>query len=249
MYNIWLISMALDASFIAKLRKALAKFGDGVSVKAAPLKGRARMQNKLDDPDDHALKKRPRPMHNIDTVRAAVVLEDASIMKEVFDAIGAEVGPWLRVKNNYRAEFDSNENHGYRALLGNLKFASGLTCKEVFGGENTDTWEALRLSMDSTSDRARVSFALQSLVDEDKGCRDLECKIAAEVQIIYKPYLTLGRLKSSLYYKIVRCSAAAELVRDVASKYEKAAGYHDAEEACRRVVMRRAAAGGHGDGG
>ena len=124
-----------------------------------------------------------------------------------------------------------------------------MTCGEIFGGDNNAAWLALKATLDSTSDRARVGFALDALVDGNKGCRNVECKIAAEVQIIYKPYLTLGRLKSSLYYKIVRCSAAAELVRDVASKYEKAAGYHDAEEACRRVVMCRAAAGGHGDGG
>ena len=79
------------------------------------------MRNKLADPDDHALKKRPRPMHNIDTIRAGVVVEDASIIEEVFDTIGKEVGPWLRVKNNYRPAFDSKMSYGYRALLGNLK--------------------------------------------------------------------------------------------------------------------------------
>ena len=60
-----------------------------------------------------SLKQRPRPMHNLDSVRAGVVVKDASIMEEVYETIGREVGPWLRVKNNYREAFDSKESHGY----------------------------------------------------------------------------------------------------------------------------------------
>ena len=199
--------MLLRAPLTPK-RHSPSKFGSKVSVKAAPIKGLAQMRNKVSN--DHAMKKRPRPMHNIDTVRAGVVVNDASLMEDVFDAIGAEVGPWLRVKNNYRSAFNAKESYGYRALLGNLTHSSGMTCGEIFGGDNNAAWLALKATLDSTSDRSRVGFALDALVDEDKGCRDVECKIAAEVQIIYKPYLTEGRVKSHLYYKIVRCKAGRQ---------------------------------------
>ena len=141
-YVVWLVSLALDASFAAKLRRATRRFGAAVEVKPAPVKTLARMRNKLADPDHHALKQRPRPMHNLDTVRAGVVVTDPAIMEDVFDAIEADVGPWLRVKNNYRAEFDAVDSYGYRALIGNLKHSSGMVCSELFEGgpETDDVW-------------------------------------------------------------------------------------------------------------
>ncbi|MFB1031617.1 MAG: hypothetical protein QMC09_18360, partial [Thauera sp.] len=57
------------------------------------------------------------------------------LMEEVFDSSGREVGPWLRVKNNYRAEFDAVDSYGYRALIGNLKHSSGMVCSELFAGD------------------------------------------------------------------------------------------------------------------
>ena len=42
--------------------------------------------------------------------------------------------------------------------------------------------------------------------------------IAAEVQLLYKPYLSLGRKKSHLHYKVLRCKTAGELLRDANKK-------------------------------
>ena len=97
-------------------------------------------QNKLDSPDDHKNKPFPRPASNVDTVRAGVVVEDASRMADVLAAITAHVGPLLRSKNGFRR--DADVSYGYRAFLGNLKLESGLTVGDVFGGENRKKWEA-----------------------------------------------------------------------------------------------------------
>jgi hypothetical protein len=45
-----------------------------------------------------------------------------------------------------------------------------------------------------------------------------EVCIAAEVQLIFEPYVRLGRKKSHLPYKVVRCERPSELMRDAASK-------------------------------
>ena len=76
----------------------------------------------------------------MDTVRAGVVVEDASRMADVLAAITAHVGPLLRSKNGFRR--DADVSYGYRAFLANLKLESGLTVGDVFGGENRKKWEA-----------------------------------------------------------------------------------------------------------
>ena len=233
MWAIWLVSMALDQGYVAKLKKALAKFGDRVSVKAAPIKGLPRMRNKLADPDDHALKKRPRPMHNIDTIRAGVVVEDASIIEEVFDTIGKEVGMWLRVKNNYRPAFDSKMSYGYRALLGNLKYESGVTCGALFG-ENDTAWRYLMESLPAEGDHSGLGCAIEAL--QKDAMADTPVNIAAEVQLIYEPYLTLGRKKSHLHYKVVRCAAPSDLVRDAAAKFRQRPKMVEAQKVVEELV-------------
>ena len=43
---------------------------------------------------------------------------------------------------------------------------------------------------------------------------DTPVNIAAEVQLIYKPYLTLGRVKSHLHYKVMRAASPEALLHD-----------------------------------
>ena len=242
MWVIWAVSMALNDGFVAKLRTALARFGSRVSVTPAPVKSRTRMRNKLADADDHALKRRPRPMHNVDTIRAGVVVDDAALMGEVFDAIGAEVGPWLRVKNNYRPAFDATASYGYRALLANLRYESGMTCGELFR-DNWDAWQKLSESLAARGDQHGLHWALLivrgHILPGDNYTRDMVDKpvnIAAEVQLIYKPYLALGRAKSHLHYKVVRCAAPGELVRDAATKYKPSPKMAAAEKGIRGLA-------------
>ena len=236
-------SVALDNLFVRKLRSALEALGDPtktvvadrevrihgsggallLTITRAPVKSRARMLNKLESAEDHRDKPLPRPKFNVDTVRAGIVVEDAGMMAAVLEAIGARVGRLLRSKNAFRE--DAEVSYGYRAFLGNLQLESGLTVGEVFGGEQRAKWEALAEAgrAADAAEPLEVRAVLDALlatsgVDwEDKdntGVAALPLNIAAEVQLIYKPYLERGRKLSHLPYKVVRCAAPSELARD-----------------------------------
>ena len=199
------------------------------------------MLNKLESADDHRDKPLPRPKWNVDTVRAGIIVHDAALLAQVYDAIAAHVGIFLRVKNAF-AE-GAVVNYGYRAILGNLRLESGLTVRRVFGGAHTDKWTALaeaRAVSDamapSKMERVLEALLANSGTTQDKlnaGTADLPLNIAAEVQLIYQPYLDKGRKLSHLPYKVVRCESAAELARDAGGK-RHAAGEEvkEAERMC-----------------
>ena len=118
-------SVALDNLFVRKLRSALEALGDPtktevdekkevhifdsvgaplLTIMRAPVKSRARMLNKLQSAGDHRYMHLPRPKYNVDSVRAGIVVEDASMMAAVHEAIGAHVGQFLRSKNAFRED-------------------------------------------------------------------------------------------------------------------------------------------------
>ena len=69
---------------------------------------------------------------------------------------------------------------------------------------------------------------------------DAPLNIAAEVQLIYRPYLDKGRKLSHLPYKVVRCESPAELARDAGGKKqseEVRAAVRAAERACMDIVL------------
>ena len=126
--------------------------------------------------------------------------------------------------------FASNEsNYGYRAILCNMQLTSGRTVEQVFGGERRATWEALGKAQVKAGDGAagnETKAVLDALLatrgawfDEDNAAMAAApVNIAAEVQLIYKPYLDRGRKLSHLLYKVVRCLFASELSRDAGGK-------------------------------
>ena len=206
------------------------------------------MLNKLESADDHRDKPLPRPKWNVDTVRAGIIVHDAALLAQVYDAIAAHVGIFLRVKNAF-AE-GAVVNYGYRAILGNLRLESGLTVRRVFGGAHTATWKALaeaRMAIDALAphkmDEVLVSLLANTGQWYDKhnaDTPDLPLNIAAEVQLIYQPYLDKGRKLSHLPYKVVRCETAPELARDAGGKKQSAevrAAVKAAERACMDIVM------------
>ena len=68
---------------------------------------------------------------------------------------------------------------------------------------------------------------------------DAPLNIAAEVQLIYRPYLDEGRKLSHLPYKVVRCEDASELARDAGGKRHAAGGeVRAAERACMGIVRQ-----------
>ena len=232
--------------FASKLRKAIETVGDPArtevegrdtrifnadgsllaTITRAPVKSRARMLNKLESADDHKHKPMPRPKANVDTVRAGVVVEDVDRMAEVHAAIGEHVGPYLRSKNAFLA--DAETSYGYRAFLGNLRLESGLTVGEVFGGEQRAKWEALGDAGFAADGKEpfEVKDVLDALLatsgswyDEiNTGIASLPLNIAAEIQLIYRPYLDYGRKLSHLPYKVARCEEPSELARDAGGK-------------------------------
>ena len=260
-------SVALDNLFVRKLRSALEALGDPtktvvddrevrihgsggallLTITRAPVKSRARMLNKLESAEDHRDKPLPRPKFNVDTVRAGIVVEDAGMMAAVLEAIGAHVGRLLRSKNAFRE--DAEVSYGYRAFLGNLQLESGLTVGEVFGGEQRAKWEALAEAGRAADavEPNEVKAVLDALLATDgqwtdehnAGVAALPLNIAAEVQLIYKPYLEQGRRQSHLPYKVVRCETAGELARDAGGKRqsdEAREAVRKAEAACMGIV-------------
>ena len=257
-------SVALDNLFVRKLRSALEALGDPaktvvadrevrihgsdgallLTITRAPVKSRARMLNKLESAEDHRDKPLPRPKFNVDTVRAGIVVEDAGMMAAVLEAIGAHVGRLLRSKNAFRE--DAEVSYGYRAFLGNLQLESGLTVGEVFGGEQRAKWEALA-EAGKAADAAEpdeVEAVLDALLatrgnwqdEHNAGVAALPLNIAAEVQLIYKPYLERGRKLSHLPYKVVRCAEPSELARDAGGKRAVGEEQREAARACAEIV-------------
>ena len=68
------------------------------------------------------------------------------------------------------------------------------------------------------------------------GVAALPLNIAAEVQLIYKPYLERGRKLSHLPYKVVRCAAPSELARDAGGKRAVGERQLKAARACSEIV-------------
>ena len=206
------------------------------------------MLNKLESADDHRDKPLPRPKWNVDTVRAGIIVHDAALLAQVYATIAAHVGIFLRVKNAF-AE-GAVVNYGYRAILGNLRLESGLTVRRVFGGAHAATWKALaeaRAAIDAMAPH-KMDIVLGALL-ANRGTRDdeanadtpdLPLNIAAEVQLIYQPYLDKGRKLSHLPYKVDRCEDASELARDAGGKKqseEVRAAVSAAERACMQIVQ------------
>ena len=177
-------------------------------------------------------------------MRAGVVVEDASRMAEVLEAITAHVGPLLRSKNGFRR--DADVSYGYRAFLGNLKLESGLTVGDVFGGENRKKWEAWAEAGRAAdgAEPAQVKAVLDALLatsgswwdKHNAGIAALPLNIAAEVQLIYRPYLDQGRKLSHLLYKVVRCLFASELSRDAGGKRAVSEEKKAAARVCGAIV-------------
>ena len=223
-----------------------------LTITRAPVKSRARMLNKLESAEDHRDKPLPRPKFNVDTVRAGVVVEDAGMMAAVLEAIGAHVGRLLRSKNAFRE--DAEVSYGYRAFLGNLQLESGLTVGEVFGGEQRAKWEALAEAGEAAdgAEPGEVKRVLDALLatsggtnpnsteeimnKANAGVAALPLNIAAEVQLIYKPYLERGRKLSHLPYKVVRCAEPSELARDAGGKRAVGERQREAARVCGAIV-------------
>ena len=176
------------------------------------------------------------------------------MMAAALAAIDARVGRLLRSKNAFRA--DADVSYGYRAFLGNLQLESGLTVGEVFGGAQRAKWEALADAgrAADAAEPVEVRNVLDALLatsgvewhdEANAGVAALPLNIAAEVQLIYRPYLDRGRKLSHLPYKVVRCAAPSELARDAGGKRAwMGEAQREAARACAEIVEGLLAARG-----
>ena len=188
----------------------------------------------------------PRPKNNVDTVRLGIVVRDAAKMEAVYAAVEGGVGRYVRVKNGFATDAS---NYGYRAILANLQLESGQTVEQVFGGAHRKTWEALGKAAKAAGDGTALEeteavldglLATSGVAQEDEenaAMPSAAVNIAAEVQLIYWPYLESGRKLSHLPYKVVRCEQASELARDASGKRQVGRqALAAAERACMSIV-------------
>lgn len=212
-----MLSCALDKAFFEQVEGTL----DGIPcvLRRPPIKSRTRMRNKLGDPEDHLGKKRPRPAHNIDTMRCSATFKDPESLAEGYRALVGAFGTPVRVKNSFRSDFDPAKSYGYRSVMLNVRFNTRLTFEDVFGHPDgaggCEDWDLIAISQVSTE----TGLAMQRILSEwfrHEAVRTVPIAMAAEVQLILAPYLQ-ARTESHLLYKVARCSGWKDLVSDAAS--------------------------------
>jgi len=200
--------------------------GQGIEVQVAPAKTFVRMFNKLQNPAEHGdpTLAKPRPMKNVDIIRALAIVEKADDMQKAYDALAAKYKV-LRVKNSHDL---SHGYVGYRSLLVNFAYRTGVTFKQVFGdtGRFDKSINAMHPTANDEIGKMWCDYAktlgqseawLWSLMPLWRIARlepQREIVLSAEVQFVYSPYMA-GRSLSHLLYKISRCNTGAdEMNRD-----------------------------------
>ena len=220
-----LAGYAINEVFEADMKALLGNIAD---VKEAPSKTFGRMYNKLMNKAEHGdpTIPKPRPMKNVDIDRVGAVIEKVEQLERAFDALQGKF-KILRIKNNYDPTGGEGFG-GYRSLLVNFEYPSGLTYAELFGsGHYTgEVHEALdpvaQMWLDYVETLRPVGdwrWGLQGLWRVARLDPDCEVVLASEVQMIMQAYMT-GRHMSHLLYKISRCETGpSEMARDFATSF------------------------------
>ena len=213
-YLMWFLNIASDDIFQEAVRNIVHSEGLEGEHYPAPPKNCQRMKGKLEA--DHAAEASPKAAANIDGVRCALTFEDVESIGRGFGAIVQHMRP-LRVKNNYRTEFEaSKETFGYRCLLVNVLLT-----------QESSSWGAV---IDDAEPKLRAAIKRYALIGGDpdvegtltsmldvlrthEGFRTRPFAYVAEVQIIHRKYLQM-RKRSHLFYKIHRPVDWIQLVAD-----------------------------------
>jgi len=232
-----LAALAVNELFAADLKALLNPSAMSVVIHEAPPKTYGRMFNKLVNKHEHGDPSipKPRPMKNIDVIRMGISVDTADEVVSVFNAIKSKYRI-LRVKNTHDPSLLGFG--GYRSVLVNFAYGSGLTVGEVFGksegykkddredfkpidghqpGDATShMWYDYCMQMKPSSDWL---WGLEGLWRADRHEPDRQLLISGEVQIILKNYMQ-GRTLSHLLYKISRCETGpSEMARDFATSF------------------------------
>jgi len=236
-HSLALAAFGANALFEEDMQKLLKPYP--VELGNTPPKGFTRMFNKLMNPAEHGDPRipKPRPMRNLDIIRAMVTVKEPQDVQRVYMAIKSRYNV-VRVKNNYDPATGEGFG-GYRNLLVNFAFNTGVSLSDMFG-HGSYTYDAKdgerkHKAADSTAEvwlnyckaLRPVSdwcFAMQALWRAARLEPDRKLVIVAEVQIILKPYMR-GRELSHMLYKISRCGTGraglAEMSRDFAVSFRE----------------------------
>ncbi len=229
-----LLALALADIFAADMQAAFADY----VVHRAPPKNCQRMMNKLLNPTDHGdpAGTIPRPAKNVDIIRSCVVVPRWEDVEVAYGTLQRKYRV-LRVKNAFR------EGDGFKTLLVNFAYAPGIKWGDIFGAGRFDS-SVPGLDAGHVADDAAGgmwldyikslpqfpswAWALQALWNIAGEQPEAEVIVAAEVQVMYEPYM-LGRAQSHVLFKIARCATGpAEMVRDF---YEEFLAKHVGDEA------------------
>lgn len=159
----------------------------------------------------HRNEARPRPLCNIDTLSATIVVEDSNRIQEVMEAVASQVGPWMHVRNEYAEDFDASARSGYREIVGTAKYSSGVTCKELFGRKQWRVWDELAATLPCPVDRDYAHFAVDALRSQTETY-DL-VGIAVEVRIVARDYVIEGSQKMGPLLEIAEAESPYEIMR------------------------------------
>ena len=165
------------------------------------------MLNKLRH--DHKTCARPRAAENADLLRVGVVLDTVEAFE---DALARLRGRYdvLRLKSTH----DPGAEPQYRSLLVNFAYASTATLPSVVGSHGDDLGCGLKATCDARPNARHWRYALNALHRAAAERPWATVTVAAEVQLVFRPYYDDGRTRSHLLFKIARATTPGEMVRD-----------------------------------
>lgn len=225
--SIALVGLAVDGIFQADIQQIFGQIAK--KVHGAPSKTFGRMFNKLNNKADHGDDSipKPRPARNVDVIRAGIEVSKWQQVEEALSILQSKYRI-LRVKNSHDPHVPGFG--GYRSVLVNFAYDTGLRFSEVFGNTcGFDQTQAKFVVEESLGQRwLDYVSSLHQPIDWKWGLvglcqasrrQDATIVMSAEVQIIYEPYMA-GRSLSHLLFKISRCETGPdEMVRDFAHGY------------------------------
>jgi hypothetical protein len=213
--------------------------GSAATVVTVAPKSFARMANKLLNPIEHGDPEIPRPRcaKNVDVLRGCIIVKNVQELKMAYDKLQASFKV-VRVKNTHNPSSEGYTG-GYRSLLVNFVYDSGLTWSQIFGDKITFDFSDFvnpsprpvrdeenqthagnlwldYVARDPSSLRSMGLQGLQVIASEQPNA---PVQMIAELQIVLEPYYE-GRAVSHMLFKIGRCDTGPmEMVRDFFAEY------------------------------
>lgn len=192
-------------------RRAVEETFPGRAVAVGAVKKIPRVIEKADH--EYAAEPPPRTARAADVVRAMVagdstdaVLANLELLKQAF--------PVLRVKNGFAATEAAaaarRAAYGYAAILANVLFRAPATLADLRDGAGK-LW-ATYIESQSTWDATLAKCCRTFLMREADGAAAVDT--VAEIQLTYVPFVTEGRDRSHLHYKVMRAASPEALLHD-----------------------------------